>query len=231
MPRKTIKAPTKRTKKAPPSPTKRRKKAPAAVNREATLAMAIAPPPDLNSLEYLRFAAGNFYTTHVNGVSVPQMMRIHPFDKVAPTTLEGWARIDKWGPRRRKFAEMVQVRLADKLADKIVAERLDALEVLQKEFTSMQGKIGFAEPKSYEGMISSFVKLGQFIDTLRQEVLDPINARASQGGRMVETGDVPIKPQLTVTEARAAAEAVMRARQAEVRQRIAAGKNSVETVD
>jgi hypothetical protein len=143
-----------------------------------------------------------FYISH--DVSLAAMSKMPEFNSVCLKTLENWARNEQWTRRRSEFEEQVRVRVQAKMADELAQKQIDTLQSLEKIYGEILQTIKSGELKfrSYEGAISSLVRLAGFIEELRDKVL------ASLPSQKAKT-QTTTAPNFTPEEARAAVQAVL----------------------
>ena len=88
--------------------------------------------PDNLSREYIRHAAGIFYETHLDGVSIYHMATEHPiFSAIPRRTLEKWMVADKWTDRRKKFFADLHLKITKSIGDKLTQQHITMVQDFQ----------------------------------------------------------------------------------------------------
>lgn len=188
----------------------------------------IEPPPigeedpeDVN-FKYLRFSAGVYYTTDLQGVTVAQMSKHPIYSCVSRKTLDAWCTADKWVERRREVQQRWRRKIEDKVADELARTRIEQLKGLEKVYSKALKKLedNLVEAKSWEGVATALVKVAQLMDDWREKIGGTVvsvipDTRHSESGQSPLTGKM--KSQLTEREARDMALMIMKKRREEMR--------------
>lgn len=200
----------------------------------------LTPPSQQQTMQWLRFSAGLYYTTDFQGTTVEKMAKHPIYGAVKLTTLRTWCAEDRWVTRRSQNLERWREAIERKIASEIVKARQDQLERLRAIFDKTAKKLedDVVEPKSYEGLMQALVKLASLMDEWNEKL-----------GRAI-IPDMPIatpteasiaapqtKPQLTDAEARESAKVIMSMRRQRLRESIVreqteeAGKPTLEVIE
>lgn len=189
------------------------------------------PPETGDSFHYKRFAAGMYYTTDLQGVTIEQLNRHPMFRDVSFHTLRHWCVEDKWADRRKANLAKWQRAIESKIGTELLKARSKDLVELRGIYNRMITKLkGRAlKAKSYEGMVNALTKLADLMDAWSEKISAnfvpdvPLESGSVSLGLMAHE----TRPKLTTQEARAAAKAVLTQRRQETRLRQA----QQETVD
>jgi len=211
-PKKKVKA-KKKVKKKPP----RKKRKP--VQKKVSVEIPIHDQGDL------RFAASMVYISTPRGVSLVEMGRMEQFKGVTRRTLETWSAEDGWRDKRIEFQEAAKSRVSTELMNKLVQARnvqLNDLAAMWSDgfaqmFPKGRGaKLRKPQVKSYEGLLNAMIRLHESIDGTRERMAEsfiPETFRQAPDEMGTAVG-MPITPQLTQEEARAAAKLMIQMRMA-----------------
>ena len=161
------------------------------------------------SMAYLRRDAGLRYETSLHALTVRELSAIPPFDQVSLHTITSWSKDDHWGERRKAFHARLEEVARERLLGEIVQQESDQLRSVQEKSDNMAVLLGTADPKSYEGMASAWIKMQEFIVNLRSKIVSTVSVDPV---RFVAGSAHHIDPLLTPEEDRIAAEAIVRAR-------------------
>lgn len=180
-----------------------------------------APEPDAPSFAFLRFSAGLQYTTDLHGITVEELAECAPFkNTVALKTLQKWCLEDQWVARREALMAEWRRDIEAKLGQRQVQQALVDLQttdsMAEDILEKLRNKVGMVN--SFEGLINSMIRLMEFRQTLRGQVLTQ-TAPGPVGtvpGVSRPGGQMP-KPNLSVEDARAAAAAIIKRRRDEIR--------------
>lgn len=219
------KAPAKR-KKAPPK-GKRVPPKHAVVKRgpgRPPAAQALAPYED-SRMSARRAAAVVYITDVVHYCTIEQLAKMPMFEHLSLGVYKRWAKLDRWSEQRKRFETMLNDRAEREMANKLLRERRAELEKAHALYQDMIGTLSNKktrpEPKSFEGMVGAFVKLGQYIEALRVVTLDNMDLFKTtpvEGEGEQQEVVRKIHPDLSPEEMRAAASAILEARRARHRE-------------
>lgn len=192
-------------------------------SRSKTALIRSADRKEVQTLTFLRRLAELHYTTTQGKVSLASMAATHPFNEVSLSTLEIWCNEDNWVRKRQDFFSAIADEIKAKIHGAVVASRVEELKSLDKlrqdiygtllpspsDYEDENGVITPPPVKSYEGLVSAFVKLSAFTDQLKDKVAAEIapDSASSGGGSQVQLSDDDIK---------AAARAIVLDRQAKL---------------
>lgn len=187
------------------------------------------PPPELPNFDVeklisgeqdarvLRLYAGHCYATDLGGCTIAGLHQIEPFTYIPRTTLRTWSQEDDWQGQRQRFRESLSHKLADKVADVITQDRVDQVQAVMREADRVLDMMRVAAvPKSYEGMAGVWLKMQEFLEDMRTKMATVV----SQSPLGEEHGVANIQTNLTEEEAKEAARAVVKFRQAEIRKKL-----------
>jgi len=146
---------------------------------------------------------------------------IFPFKSVSGN-LENWARFDRWVERRAEFQETIRSRVQKVLVSEVVQIQMDQLKDLQKLFDKLFKKVlkGVekldVETASLPSLISAVVKLAELLHEWRLSLGELVAPKMVFDGKET-TAQIPVKPDLSFEETRAAAKYLIKLRREQVR--------------
>ena len=205
-------------KKRPPPPK------PGTVSFEVTTVIPDVPVEsitvELKGLSYLRRLAAVLYITSQSAISLTELVANSQFADVIPrNTMGNWCAQDKWVEQRQKYWAEIEDKLKSQISTAQVQARIGQVDALVKLTTKMRTTLDGdeVEPQSYEGMVNALTRAEKLVDELRSKVVDDITPTnlGGSGGQVPEQ----ITPVLSDTEARAAALAVIKQRQAAAKEK------------
>ncbi len=189
-------------------------------------ASELIPPADetLDSNRYLRWSAGLYYTTDLQGSTLERMSK-HPFfGKMSFQTLASWSTQDRWVERRQQNLDQWRRLIENKIGSELVKARTNQLDDMRKLFDKLMKKAmgGRLKTRSLEGAVSALVKLADLMDTWNEKLFRIVIPDMPGGSvsPMSPQMMADAKPKLTQREARKAARAVLDERRAELRREI-----------
>lgn len=195
--------------------------------------------PDKKGLGYIRWMAGQYYATSLNQCSLVDMAEHPMFSAVHKSTLGTWSVNDKWTLRRQEFQDRIRSKVQNVIATELVKYRTKQLENLQSLFDKSLDKILKAVDKlsldadNLPSYIRAITQLGDLLDKWRSslgEVIAPSMSFESDDGTQVAS--LPMKPQLTEGESRAAAKLLIKMRREAMQRKMeeaAAAKDKEES--
>lgn len=184
----------------------------------------VIPPPSGSRLALRRLAGTLYITDVVYYRSTQQLADLEMFADIPPSVIADWCQKDKWVEQRRKFEALVKQRAEKQIADKLVLERREEIKKAHKLYNDavdILQKKGRPEPKTYEGMVTAVVRLGQYLETMRSEVLGDLDIFAPPPvveGEPEADAVHKVPPKLSVREAQAAIDAILEVRRTEQRE-------------
>jgi hypothetical protein len=218
------KKPPKRAKKPRRSPVKKR---PETQTKKVTVEVELTEESEQKGMGYIRWMAGQYYATNLNHCTLRDMNKHPMFGTVSQTTLNNWSSEDKWVQRRQDFQDRIRSKVEHAIANEIVKHRTTQLASAQRMFDDALGKLlpddkdqPGPEVKSYEGLMRAITQLGDLLDRWRSslgETLVPMVAfDGPDDGAQIS---LPVKPQLTEGESRAAAKLLIKMRREDLRRK------------
>lgn len=185
---------------------------------------SLEPPPQSETNQYIRFAAGLYYTTHIRGTTIEQMSKHPLYGRVSYSTLESWSKKDRWGERRQENMRRWREALESTIGSELLKARVKNLAKLRNIFDKVVEKLEAENPveaKSYEGLVKALVSLADLIDghqtKVGQELVPGVMAVAT--AEASESGDPRITASLSSDEARMATKAILEDRRRKLRQK------------
>jgi hypothetical protein len=177
----------------------------------------------------MRTVAKLYYVTDLQECTVEEMAALPQFSGVALSTLRAWCTQDGWVDTRKQVKEDWRKKLEEKLGEEITRQRLVFLDEMQGVWRQGMKMLDFdrirdpenddptpiAMPKTWEGVASAMVKLGDMMDRMRVAIRDdvaPKNDPAARGGSKMK-----VEVDLSDDEAVGAVKAILERRRAKVR--------------
>jgi len=171
--------------------------------------------------DLLRIMAGQYYAANLNQCSIREM-ESHPIFGVAGGSLENWSRSDRWVERRMEFQETIRLRVQKVLVSEVVQIQMDQLKDLQKLFDKLFSKVlkGVdkldVETTSLPALISAVVKLAELLHEWRLSLGEMVAPKMAFDGKET-AAKIPVKPDLSFEETRAAAKYLIKLRRDQIR--------------
>lgn len=171
--------------------------------------------------DLIRIMAGQYYAANLNQCSIKEM-ESHPIFSVARTSLEKWSRLDRWVERRMEFQETIRHRVQKVLVSEVVQIQMDQLKDLQGLFDKLFRKVFAAvdkvdvETASLPALINAVVKLAELLHEWRLSLGEMVAPKMSFDGKE-STVKIPVKPDLSFEETRAAAKYLIKLKREQIR--------------
>jgi len=180
-------------------------------------------PPEAHP-GWLRKVAGIHYQTDlVHRCTVRQMYESEMFPGISLSQLSSWADHDHWNDLRKRYEAEFQYHMERRRGMELARARVKEMTKAQKLFDKMMGKLGAKkqpEVRSYEGLATAVVRVGTYIEQLRDVQLDqslllqpPMPVAGEDKGPSSDRR----APELTPEEAREAARAILNVRRERIR--------------
>lgn len=175
---------------------------------------------------WIRKQAGVYYVTDlIRRCTVKDMHNSGLFPGIPLDTLRKWATRDRWNEQRKAFEARYQHAIERQRGADLARERAKEMKRSQLLLDKMEKKLlGKKQPeaKSYEGMVTAWVRLASHIEALRETQLDQailLNPPQAQSDGE-ESGQEQTRqgPQLSAEEAREAARAILEVRRRRIRE-------------
>lgn len=184
----------------------------------------VLPPQDeIDNNQFLRFSAGLYYTTDLNGPSMAQMAKHPVFGKVTIDTLYYWSTQDRWVERRRVNIDNWRRTMENKIGNELVKMRTDMLSDLRTVFDKSLKKLtsGKLKARSYEGMVTALVRLAELMDSWNDKLFHAAIPDMPVVSAVGSSAPMESKPRLSKEEAHKAASAILEMRRNEMRAALA----------
>jgi hypothetical protein len=139
-------------------------------------------PMDELTNKSLRSLAKIKYVTSQTGISLNDLSKVYPFDRIPLSTLTKWSRSDHWVDERDRYRASLEVKVLEKLGQahvQAIASQLKSVDSISEKVFSMLGDLGAADVKSYEGLLGSLVRLEKFRFEARKEIADIMKSTLS----------------------------------------------------
>ncbi len=179
------------------------------------------PQQQVDNNQFLRFSAGLYYTTDLQGTTMAQMAKHPLFGTVSVDTLANWSTQDRWVDRRRQNLSNWRRTIENKIGSELVKLRTDQLAEMRTVFDKMMGKLtrGRLQAKSYEGMVTAMVRLAQLMDDWNEKLFRTVipDIPVASVSTSLSPAASSTKPRLSTAEARKAAVAILEMRRHEMR--------------
>lgn len=127
--------------------------------------------------EGLRHLAQTLFVTDPDGISTQDLADMPEFARVRHDMIRTWAVEDDWRQKRRDVMQRWRQRIADRMGEKIAQQRVQAYEDAQKLYRQTLAFVSGGEdgvvsvqPKSFEGTVSTVIKLEKHMAELRREI-------------------------------------------------------------
>jgi hypothetical protein len=140
------------------------------------------------------------------------------FSEVSVQRLRVWSQEDQWVERRRAFQESVLDGVRKRIGNDLIQSQIemvkDAMGIYERTLGMLQGTDGVDPPpaKSYEGLLGAFTRFISEMSEIRKDIIDVVVPPVIATGEE-DKDEVPqIVPELSTSEARIAALAVVKAR-------------------
>lgn len=175
-------------------------------------------------VKWLRRLAGTKYITSQDPITVLKLSEDPEFkNKVSIRSLNRWCANDNWVEERRKYFDRLEAGIRRQIEKKAIKATIDQLQEYDQRINKLVEKIDTeAEPGTYEGLLSVYVKMVKEREILREKVIKDV---VPEG--FAEMG-LPNSPQLVpsfdLAEAREAALFLIRRRQKLAKQKMLEAK-------
>lgn len=168
---------------------------------------AIARPEELTD-KYLRYAAGIYYATDLNGCTVESLAKHPIYGTVGLKRLQAWCTEDEWVKRREANREQWRKRIEAAVGSKLAQARVRQLESLQRVYDRALAKLEqeAVRANTWEGVAGVLIRIAEVMDDWRAKIAQEVWPNLSE--QMAQQGSVAnamAKPKLSREEARAAA--------------------------
>lgn len=187
-------------------------------------------------LAAVRYGAETFYTNDVIGnISLREMVDLPQFKDIKLSTLDSWAKEDRWMSQRREKQARIKQGLEERLGMQLIQSQMKQMNEFQEVYDRarlfLMSKEGPA-PRSFEQLATVMLKIADRMDLTRSRIIDQISPPAadeaedeSQSQEKRRVIPDQMLPNLNQDAALAAAHAVMEQRRA------AAALEAPKTVD
>lgn len=133
----------------------------------------------------LRSLAKIKYVTSQSGITLMQLSKEYPFDKLAYTTLHNWSKADNWVEARKQYKASLEEKVFQKLGQshaQAITDQLEGLDnISDNMYRMLTEELGVAQVNSYEGMVNALVKLENFRFAARKEIAEIIKGIVGDG--------------------------------------------------
>lgn len=210
----------KRKKKKPPTKAKPKTNQFGVTHQVSSTKITVADEGEVDRHLWLRRLAELTYVTSQAAITINTLAQDPQFKgKVAVSTLRDWCTEDRWVEKRQKYYMNLEEEIKKKVANAQLQSRFKQLRKLDKLSDQMHTKLeeNDAEPGTFEGMVGGLVK----VETMREEIRSKISTEMIPENLANIAGvEGPlVTPKLSEAEAREAALAVIRKRQAEAKKK------------
>lgn len=200
--------------------------------RAGDKSLVIDSIPDEKSLFYLRWAAGVYFSTSINGVTIRDISTHPVFSAASHDQIKKWAADDGWIEQRRSMLERIRTTIEARIGGEIVQYRLGQMKDLQEVYTKsidiLMNRSGGMPPvvNSYEGLLNATIKLVTTLDEFREKFGRQVSPVLAGQGHQDAAGVLPVRPKLTPSEARIVAKAMLVKHREETRALIKRGDDA-----
>ena len=187
-------------------------------DRSKTTTITSAEKGEVESVNWMRQSAATEYVTSLKGISVRELSKIPPYNRLTPGTLARWCVEDGWVERRQKYFQEVRSEIEALISEKLIQTRVNQLEKMEDIAEQLSDEIltNKVESKSKEGLVTAMVRLLEAQDHIREKLAKEV-VPAHLGGVQQET--LPMTPEITNEEARVGVKAILQRRRTHARQR------------
>lgn len=133
-----------------------------------------SPIEELNN-KSLRSLAKIKYVTSQTGISLNDLSKVYPFDKVAFSTLTKWSKVDNWVEERENYRIALETKVLEKLGQahvQAITKQLKNADAISEKVFLMLEDMGTTTVNSYEGLLNALMRLEKFRFDARKEIAD-----------------------------------------------------------
>lgn len=177
--------------------------------------------PDDQTLAGLRYAAGKDYACTFENVTVQELCERPMYRGIGVKTMANWCTVDGWVEHRREFREQYRKAMQRAIGSQLVQTRLELMKRGEKGLDRLFKKLvpededEMLEPSSLESLANATRQFWNQVIQEKQALADAIMPAPI----VQESGEAlpMVKPQLSQSEARAAALTIVRMRREQLR--------------
>jgi hypothetical protein len=173
--------------------------------------------------EALRHLGETLFCMDPDGISTNDLAAMPEFALVQPATIRTWAVEGNWLQKRRDVMRRWRRKVEDRLAEKIVKQRLGALDDMERLYKTTMSYVSAGDdgviavqPRSYEGTVATALKIEKHMAELRREMLT-VAGSAVDGRGPERAAPQDNLPALTAADMQQMAHALMAAQHPEAR--------------
>jgi hypothetical protein len=166
-------------------------------------------PMEELSNKSLRSLAKIKYVTSQIGISLADLSKTYPFDRIPLSTLTKWSRTDGWVDERERYRASLETKVLEKLGQahvQAISSQLKSADEMSEKVFLMLDALGTESVNSYEGLLNALMRLEKFRFDARKEIADIMKNALSE-----TSVEKTVKEEVTVPKITHSKEAIRQA--------------------